>query len=318
MKLLFCGDPHFRTKGSVFRKDNYYQVQFDKLEQILQIGTQQQVEGVVLLGDLFHTPRESHELVKDVMATINKFTVPIYAIVGNHDIQGYNLASLKTSPLGVLAESGLVTLLKEGTLFSDSVVVRGVDYRPDHAVDQYIFSSKYDKHLKIVCAHTMIAPLESAPFTFLHPEKVQTNAQLFFTGHLHSPFDYISNSQLQRPRFCNPGVPMRWTVNEASIAPKVALLNVNYVGATHSYTIQYVHLKAKDGSEVLDLTKAAEIKEHSHCLDQFSETLQATTFGGTNLEESIVQYGQQQGLPSPVVQELLTRVKGARGIYGAA
>lgn len=316
LKLLFCGDPHFRTKGSVYRQDDYYKVQFNKLEQILELGVQQNVEGVVLLGDLFHSPRESHELVKDVMATLKKYKVPIYGIVGNHDIQGYNHSSLKTSPLGVLAESGLITLLTEGTKFSDNVVLRGVDFQPDHAVDRYVFSQEYDHQLKIVAAHTMIAPFDKAPFDFLHPDQVKTNAQLFFMGHLHSPYDYISNAQIQKPRFVNPGIFMRWTVNEASITPKVALLNVSYVEGIHSYNIQYFHLDAKPGYEVLNLDKAREVKEHTHCIESFIDTLESTTFGGTNLEESITQYSKDQGIDTQIVTELLKRVKNQRGSYG--
>lgn len=316
MRLILAGDPHMRSKGSLYRKDEYYKTQFNKLEQILELGMQHKVDGVVLLGDVFHSFRESHELVKDVMSSLKKYKVKCWVIVGNHDIQGFNHASLRSSPLGVLVESGLVTLLGENTVFPDNTVVRGVDYSPDHGADKYMFSSEWDQYLKIVCAHTMIAPFDKAPFDFLHPDKVQTNAQLFFMGHLHSPYDYISNIQPQKPRFVNPGIFMRWTINEASIVPKVALLNVFYADGIHSYNIQYIPLKAKPGHEVLDLNKAKEVKEHIHCIDSFVDTLESTTFGSTNLEESITQYASDQGLEKNIVEELLKRIKEQRGSYG--
>lgn len=124
-KLIFVGDPHFRAKGSKYRIDDYYQVQFDKLNQILQLGEQKQVEGIIFLGDIFHTPREPHELVRDLIATFKKYKVKCYAIVGNHDLVGYNLDTLNSSPLGVLIESGVLTLLGGDTQFSNQIVVRG-------------------------------------------------------------------------------------------------------------------------------------------------------------------------------------------------
>lgn len=315
-KYLVVGDCHYRARGSIYRIDDYYATQMDKLKQILDIGAQQDVEGIFLLGDVTHTIREPYQLVYDLIEVMKTSKIPLYTIIGNHDVTGRNMESIRSSPLGVLIKSGALTLLREDTEFPDKTVMRGIDYRSDHAIDQYIFGAKYDQYLKIAYSHNMVAPFDKAPFDFIHPETVKTDSNIIFLGHLHSPFDYISSTQIQKPRWINPGVPFRWTVNEASIVPKVALLNVSYVEGIHSYNVQYIPLKAKPGSEVLDLNKAKEVKEHSHCIDSFIDTLESTTFGSTNLEESITQYSKDQGLDVKVVQELLRRVRQSRGSYG--
>lgn len=309
MKLIFCGDPHFRAKGSRYRVDDYYRVQFDKLNQILQLGEQHQASGVVFLGDVFHSVREPHELVKDLLGTFKKYTVPTYAIVGNHDLIGYNADSIGTSPLGVLVEAGALKLLGKSTEFSDNVVVRGVDYRPDHALDQYILedSSKF----KIVATHNMIIPMEKAPFAFVHPDHVSTDANLMVCGHYHMPFDYVSSLPGMR-RTLNPGVPMRWTVNEAVIQPKVALLDVSYLDGVHSYKVTYIPLVAKPGSEVLNLKEASTTKSSSQAVENFIDQLQSTQFNSCNMEETLIQYGKENDISKAVIDELLHRIQTQR------
>lgn len=176
-----------------------------------------------------------------------------------------------------------------------------------------MLGSSYDRYLKVICTHNMILPTEKAPFDFIHPEKLITDANLIFCGHYHMPFDYISNTQPQRPRFVNPGVPFRWTINEAVISPKIVLLSVDWNNGIHTYNIQDIKLQAKPGSEVLDLTTSKELKSTKQGIDNFVDQLEGTYFSSCNLEETITKYGQDNTVEPKVVQELIKRVKKQRG-----
>lgn len=316
MRLILVGDPHYRTKGSLYRKDDYYSTQLDKLKQIIQKGEAHKVDGIVFLGDVTHSPKESHQLVYDLLSIFKTTKIKLYTIVGNHDITGWNLSTLKQSPLGVLINSGALNLIEGYQLFPDEVVIKGVPYKSDHGVNDYIFLSQYDKQLRIVLTHNMIAPLGHNLFEYLHPDQIKTNASIFFVGHYHHPYDFISNVLPHKPRFTDVGIPMRWKTDEANISPKVALLNVSYSNGIHTYNIQYLPLEAKPGHEVFNLVKVQEIKDKDQNIEDFVQTLETTSFTSTNLEESILQYGKNQGIDTQVIQELLRLVREKRGIYG--
>lgn len=301
--LIFVGDPHYRVKGSPYRIDNFYETQLDKLKQILKLGEVHKSSGIIFLGDIFHSPRESYELVYNLLEVFKTTTVPCYSIVGNHDVVGYSIDTLKRSPLGILTKSGFVTLLNQDIVFGDNVVLRGIDYFSKHEDQKYQFNG-YGNYTRVICSHNMIVPLDKALFDFIHPNNVQTDADLVMMGHYHMPFDFTTpNSK----RFINPGVPMRWTTNEVNIVPKVVKVEFS----NNTYKVDYLPLQYK--KDVFDLTTPQEIKTSSQEIENFVQTLEATTFGSTNLEESIAKYGVDQGIEPIVVQELLRRIKESRG-----
>jgi DNA repair protein SbcD/Mre11 len=310
MKLLFVGDIHFRVHGSRFRVDNCYQTQFEKLNKILQLGLENKVDLILFSGDFTHTPREGHELVYDIIKVLKDYPIPLYTLTGNHDLVGRNMDSLRTSPLGVLVASGVIKLLEKDILLPDNVILRGVDYFDKHEDSRYQFNA-YPYHLKIIASHNMIVPLSSAPFEYVHPDNVQTDAKIVLMGHYHIPFDYTTSNLV---RYINPGVPMRWTMDEKDLTPKVVYLLVNFEDEIHTYTTQYLSLDAKSGDEVFNVTKVAELKEKEQTIENFIKTLESTTFLSNNLEESVISFGKAQGIEQEVVENLLKRIKEKRGV----
>jgi DNA repair protein SbcD/Mre11 len=310
MKLLFIGDIHFRVHGSRFRIDNCYQTQFEKLSKILQLGVKNEVDLVLFSGDFTHTPREGHELVHDVIKALKNYPIPIYTLTGNHDLVGRNMESLRTSPLGVMVASGVIKLLDKDLFLPDEVILRGVDYSDKHDDSKYQFNTN-PYHLKVIASHNMIVPLSSAPFEYIHPDNVVTDAKVVLMGHYHLPFDHTTPNLV---RYINPGVPMRWTMDEKDLTPKVVLLLVNFADGIHTYTTQYISLEAKPGDEVFNVTKVAELKEKEQTIENFVKTLENTTFSSNNLEESVISFGKAQGIEQEVVENLLKRMKEKRGV----
>lgn len=309
MKLIFVGDPHFRIKSSVYRVGDPYHTQLKKLDYILSLGEKQKADAVVFGGDIFHSPRESYELVYDLLDIFHKYKTPCYTIIGNHDVVGYNLDILKKSPLGILVQSGVLTLLDKDVVLPLNVVLRGIHFYSEHKDERYQFG-KYKDYLKIVATHNMIVPLDSAPFDYVHPDKVITDANVVLCAHFHIPFDYVSNALSHRPRYVNPGIPMRWTINEANIEPKVALLNWD----GNTYSVSYLPIPHE--KNVFNLEKSAETKEDKKTIDNFVKALEETSFDANNLEESIIKYGECNDVDKSIVDELLIRIKSNRGTYG--
>lgn len=309
MKLLFIGDTHFRRHSSRYRVDQFYENQINKLEQILKLGQAENAAGFVFLGDVFNTPREPYELTSDILARLRSSTIPSYTIMGNHDIIGYNLSTLRKSPLGILVKSGAMTLLEKDLEFAEEkLVLKGIHYTSTYDEKAYNFN-KYENYLRVVATHNMIIPQESAPFDFIHPDTIKTDANLVFCGHYHLPFDYIANNSALRTRYINPGVPIRWTTNEASMSPKIAVLTWN----APTYSVKYLHLEHRPADQAFNLVASVAAKQHLQETDSFVQALQSTEFVSTNLEATIVHYGQQYNIEPRIIEELLNRVKDARG-----
>jgi hypothetical protein len=112
--LLFIGDPHVAARAPGFRKDDYAQSVLEKLRWCVDYARGQNLL-VVLLGDLFHHPRDiSNWLLVELIQVFSGDETggPAFAVSGNHDCRENALTSDDT--LSVLAAAGAVRLLDRG------------------------------------------------------------------------------------------------------------------------------------------------------------------------------------------------------------
>lgn len=281
-------------------------MQLGKLQQILDLGATHQVHGIVFLGDFLHSYREGYGLVYDLMGVLKTSKVPLYVVVGNHDLQGFSLDTLSRSPLGVLIQSGVLILLNEDTIINNELVLRGIEYKSLHNDEDYQFKG-HPSLLRVVSSHNMIIPMDQAPFTFTHPDTINTDANVVVSGHYHMPF---SHTTPKGALFINPGIPIRWTISEAKLEPKVLLLTTS----NKMYTIDQLPLSYN--KQAFDTETPKEIKAEKKDIQNFIQTLETTTFGMNNIEEDIQKYGSDQNLAPEVITELLRRIKSSRGTHG--
>jgi predicted phosphodiesterase len=123
--LLFIGDPHLSARAPGFRKDDYPRAILTKLQWAMEYARSNLLVPV-LLGDLFHYPRDNANwLLVELMNLIDE---PLLSISGNHDCSENALSSDDT--LSVLAAAGKIRLLDQtgpwaGNLNGATVVVGG-------------------------------------------------------------------------------------------------------------------------------------------------------------------------------------------------
>jgi hypothetical protein len=104
--LLCIGDPHLASRVPGFRKDDYPQTALEKLRWTLGYASENALLPV-LLGDLFHRPRDNANwLLVRLMAL---FTDEVVTVVGNHDCRENSLGENDT--LAILCAAGKVRLL---------------------------------------------------------------------------------------------------------------------------------------------------------------------------------------------------------------
>ena len=100
MRLLFFTDTHIRGNTPRSRKDNILNTLFQKIEEIIDIAQQWQVDYILHGGDIFDRPDISPSIVRDVMKLFKRFNRPIYAVAGNHDLYGHNPQTLHRTMVG--------------------------------------------------------------------------------------------------------------------------------------------------------------------------------------------------------------------------
>lgn len=110
-KIGILGDLHLRATSPINRIDNYYETQFRKLEQVFECFKKNKCDCILQPGDFFNAyGRDPYGLVFDVISLINRYGIPIYCVLGQHDIKFHNLSS-NDLPIKILINAGLIVQL---------------------------------------------------------------------------------------------------------------------------------------------------------------------------------------------------------------
>lgn len=108
MKVLLVADLHLRHDRPTCRLDDWMESQRIDLENIGNIANEKDVEQIWLLGDIFHRPVESPEVVNMFLAERNYWEKEVWAIAGNHDLKYHNAENLRECSYTTLVMSGSV------------------------------------------------------------------------------------------------------------------------------------------------------------------------------------------------------------------
>ncbi|MDO5028333.1 MAG: metallophosphoesterase family protein [Bacillota bacterium] len=265
MKLLFFTDTHIRPSNPISRLDNYYESVLKKLEEIRDYANSNNIDYVIHGGDLFDRPDNPIKATSQVGLILASFKMPIYIVVGNHDIFGYNIDTLQRSMLGLLTSFNILKLIPDdGVLLEKDgtkVLVLGRNFSADLDQDKenYIVKDqdiKYSAHKIINVVHGFLIdrPFLSVVDHTLVGEILETKADLTLSGHYHSGFP-IQN--IQGKVFANPGslVRNRNSLSEIKRRPKFLEITVE----KDKIDLKEIYLKsAKAGDQVFDRTKLIE------------------------------------------------------------
>ena len=307
MKFLFYTDTHYKDNAPKGRLDNIMDSQFDELKDILELSREYEVDFLLHGGDFFDNRKPSHQLVVHLLDWFKLLHLPVYTVIGNHDLLGYNLDSVKNSGLGVLLESGAVEKVDEHLQWDDSKVVIKSVHSTLEFEKQYIFDDRYKDYLKIVVSHNYVIPSESMPFGFIHPKDIQTNADLVLCGHYHTSFDHIEGNT----RWINPGSVSRWSTADRNKLPQALLIEVT----GQEYNIKYLPLKsAKPGSEIFDIELIEANKQHDKDIEAFAKSLESVSFQAVDIESMIKQVGSEQAIEKPILDIILNKITEAKEV----
>lgn len=326
MKLLLLTDTHIRGTNPQNRKDNFMQTLLTKLEEVMDIAQSYKVDYILHNGDIFDRPDVAPSIVSEFAQIFKKSPVPIYAIIGNHDVYAYNPHTVSRTMLGLLDILEVVNLINsEDRIFlkKNGVVLQltGQSFhydldRRERKLDYCIRKDlKADYALHMVHGMLLKKPFfEGIPYTLID-EVLDTEADVTFSGHYHNGYNLIKIND--HKYFINPGSLVRINNSTAELSrwPQIAIVEFLIEGIN----FDFIKLKtALPGDEVLDRESVCRNEYREKKLIDFSQGIRSVVDLKTfNLQEIIEKIAQESQLPKPVVLEAIKRVSAVQeDVYG--
>ena len=212
MRFLFFTDTHIRGNNPQNRKDNFLKTVYEKIEEVFHIAEKNNVDILLHGGDIFDRPDISPSLVRSFILLINKYSIPIYAVAGNHDIYGQNPLTINRTMLGLLDGADIIRLINpnDKILLKDkqkTIQLTGQHYfygiDAGNGKQNYIVKKGTNVDFAIHIVHGMLLekPFFDGMAYTLIDEILETEADITLSGHYHSGF----NMKCIKRYFINPG-----------------------------------------------------------------------------------------------------------------
>ncbi|MCA9017812.1 MAG: metallophosphoesterase family protein, partial [Planctomycetaceae bacterium] len=225
--VLLIGDPHVEGRVPGFRKDDYPRVVLEKLRWCLQTAEEQQLLPVIL-GDLFHVPRDNQNwLLYELLAL---FESPVYGIYGNHDCRENQLNEHDT--LSILIQAGRYRLLSEetpwrGIMAGRQVIVGGTSWGQKLPKMIELEADAESPLVVWVTHHDLLVPGYEEQGHF-RPYELQ-GVDFVVNGHIHRRLEDVQKGQTT---WVTPGNIIRRSRSDASRThvPSVLKLEVTAEG----------------------------------------------------------------------------------------
>lgn len=316
MRFIYFTDSHVRGTNPKSRTDNFFETVLNKILEIQELSISWNADYILHGGDLFDRPDVSISVMNEVIPVLQKFTKPIYAISGNHDIYGHNPITLPRTMMGLLDTLGILHILNNEAIFledgettvqlSGAPYIYGLDREENR--DLYIVKEKDPRaDFAIHLVHGFLMT-DSTKAMFSHTtisDILETKADLTLSGHLH---DGIPITEIEGKIFANPGATVRISnsLTELKRRPKILLIEV----VKNSCTIEEYYLKsAQPGDEVLDRTEIEMHKFKRRELAEFKESIEgAGRYDHINFLDVIVDIAENEKLDKTIKDEALRRI----------
>lgn len=294
MKILYTNDWHLTDKRPLNRIDtDFFEVQFKKVSQILKIATERGVDSIIHGGDWFDAPRVDFAVLNELIRLFKAYGVgekipTIQTVIGNHDIFGYNLESVKKSVLGTLLRTGLVKIV-EGD--------GAVHITTNHTVDIY----KSIK-AKVIVTHNLVSP-NPVPYPFILCDEIAPYAKdkIILCGHKH--YNFLYENKAQNCIMVNTGCLVRTSTSEKNHMPYVVIID------TDAMTVEKVPLTvAQRGEYIFDLTLRNKEEKKTFNIDEFVKDLKTTKFSHSDIREIFAEFVKDKKVDPETLEEAFRRI----------
>ncbi len=286
MKILHITDSHGTVKSPESRTDLFYLTFLRKLAEIAYVVKLHKIDMILHTGDLFHSSRVSNKFMGQVAEIIKAWGVPLYVVPGNHDIDGYTIDTIDQTSLGLLAKTGVLTLLTRDNPIrinapqpankTITVAISGQEYYADiDTGNMEDFEMQQDEaDINILAIHGYIADTQQHPnIRCTYPKDIITDADIILSGHYHRSFAM----DVGNVAYYNPGSMMRVEMTDYNKThmPQYGILDIeldNQGYVVYDYKFHQFRI-AKPSSSVFDFNTAVAVKKHGITLEGFKTSI---------------------------------------------
>lgn len=194
-KVLYFSDVHIMGVSPASRIDNFPETILNKLIEVREIGAREGVDAFLCGGDLFDSPNCPTWMVYKLVEIFKTYPAPIYGIVGNHDIYGWELKSIDRSQIGVLIAAGVYKSLDlmpatEQLKIGRFDITGGPLDNKDASIDslfRFVDANEDPDRISIHLIHHSILPSSRYLQGGIRVEDIDpaVNLDLLLVGHVH-------------------------------------------------------------------------------------------------------------------------------------
>lgn len=287
MKISFATDLHIRYSPPSSRLDRevFFDSLLKKINFIIEYSNSNS-DILVFGGDIFDKPDIAHSLVINILKEFKKSTIPIYTIVGNHDIYGYQENSIFKSGIGVLFESGIIEKLDK--LEFDDLILKGM-----HCYSEEVFNDAMPGKNNILFCHKPITNLSIPGGIPIKKIAQNCNYNMIISGDIH--IGHIENEN--EIKFINPGAILRSSIVEKDRTPQMVLIDTK----NNSYKfIEIPHQKnvfdEKFDNAVNNIT--------TNFIDNFVDNIFQIKKSSKTIEEVLLDYLKKNNIDNKIIENI--------------
>lgn len=300
-KFLFYTDLHLHNVAPRHRKDEYSQSILEKLAEIYATGKSRGVDFVVFGGDFFDVHRMySYDVISDAMTTICSSGLETYAIVGQHDLKGYNLDTYAKSTLAFLERhcQSWHTLWKEHEIGDIVLFPCHANGSIEGTLKKPISSNK----VPVLIAHLLLYD-QPSKFSTISTSSVGDNPfALILSGDLHCGFEA---HDINGTVFCNPGAVARKATSD-NREVKCLIVEVDSAGGVSIESVPLASAKKYD--DVFDESFVETVKQTAKMdASGFVSEILELEMDAVDAFELLEKVGKQKGVRKEVLDLIMAK-----------
>lgn len=302
MKFAVYTDLHLAAKNPLHRIDDYSQTLLEKLREIYETAKTENVDAVLFMGDFFNSHRiYSYDIINQAMDIICLADVDTHAIIGQHDLVGYNKNSYASSAVCFLERHcPRFKTIWEPLELDDTVLY------PAHCFDDLLETMKQTvtkKKKSILLAHHLITLNELPYKTFLAKDLVPSKFSAIFFGDYHAG---MKPTMIEDTLFWGSGSLARIAINETKREPSFGIVTTQ-TGKPVEVEVRKLHC-LKPPEEVFNVSLVEKTKEKTEFNpDSFIERIREFESQSLDIYDLIEKVAKSEGIQEKILSYILAK-----------
>lgn len=297
-RFIAYTDLHLTLKTPISRKDIFYKSLLIKLEEVYDLAKKYKADAVLFMGDFFDKYQIlCDDMISEAIEIIDSVDVNTYAVIGQHNLKGYNQDSYEQSSLAFLEKFST----KYKTLLEPKIIDNVTIY-PCHWYDDLstILQQSINKEsTNILLAHQTVN-IKPLMFNCLVTKDFPSEFDCILSGDWHGGYPI---HKIEQTIWANPGALARRSIDDANRKVQIALIEVE----NNNVKVEYIPLKnvKKDifKENYLDLIKEKPLYQQSKFIDE----IKSMNVEVVDIFELILKVGKEKGIKREIIDYLLKK-----------